>query len=58
MFERISWVSPVVQADGVEGYNIGVTPSADLRQVTVSYDGKVVRGIQTIQISGSLSIPV
>jgi len=58
MFERISWVSPVVQADGVEGYNIGVTPSADLRQVTVSYDGKVVRGIQTIQISGSLVIPV
>jgi hypothetical protein len=58
LFERIGWVSPITQADGVEGYNVQVTPSADMRQVTVSYGGKIVRGIQTIQIAGTLQIPV
>lgn len=58
LFERITWAEPVTQADGTQGYNVQVTPSADMRQVTVSYEGRVVRGIQTIQISGSLAIPV
>jgi hypothetical protein len=57
LFERISWVSPITQADGTDGYNVQVTPSADNRQVTVSYEGKVVRGIQTVQVAASLSIP-
>jgi len=58
LFERVGWVSPITQPDGIQGYNVGVTPSADLRQVTVSYEGQVIRGIQTIQISASLAIPV
>jgi hypothetical protein len=58
LFERISWVSTVTQPDGTQGYNVAVTPSSDMRQVTVSYDGRIVRGIQTIQVSGSLVIPV
>jgi hypothetical protein len=58
LFERNSWVATVTQTDGTQGYAVSVTPSADMRQVTVSYSGRIVRGIQTIQISGSLVIPV
>ena len=58
LFERVEWVAPITQADGTQGYNVQVTPSADKRQVTVSYQGQVVRGIQTIQIAGSMAIPV
>jgi hypothetical protein len=58
LFERAAWVAPVMQPDGLQGYNVQSIPSADMRQVTVSYEGRIVRGIQTIQISGSLSIPV
>jgi hypothetical protein len=58
LFERITWVAPVVQPDGTNGYKVAVIPSADMRQVTVSYEGRIVRGIQTIQVSGSFVIPV
>jgi hypothetical protein len=58
LFERATWVSPITQTDGTPGYNVAVIPSADMRQVTVSYSGRIVRGIQTIQVSGSLVIPV
>jgi hypothetical protein len=58
LFERAAWVAPIMQPDGLQGYNVQSIPSADMRQVTVSYEGRIVRGIQTIQISGSLSIPV
>jgi hypothetical protein len=58
LFERITWVSPVTQPDGTLGYKVAVIPSADMRQVTVSYEGRIVRGIQTIQVSGSFVIPV
>ena len=58
LFERNAWVATIRQPDGTQGYNVAAVPSADMRQVTVSYEGRIVRGIQTIQVSGSLSIPV
>jgi hypothetical protein len=58
LFERNAWVGTITQPDGQQGYGVSAVPSADMRQVTVSYSGRIVRGIQTIQISGSLSIPV
>ncbi len=57
LFERIAWISPVTQADNTQGFNVSVTPSADMRQVTVSYEGRVVRGIQTIQVAARLTVP-
>lgn len=56
--ERESWISPKVQSDGSSGYNVNVVSSPDNRQVTVSYEGTVVRGISTIQVAASLDIPV
>ena len=56
--ERAVWVEPVVQPDGTTGYNVACQPSANFKQVVVSYEGIVVRGIQTIAISANLSIPV
>jgi hypothetical protein len=56
--ERGAWVLPKVQADGTTGYNVGVTSSPDNRQVIVSYEGILVRGIQTILIAASLEIAV
>lgn len=58
LFERINWVAPITQADGNPGYNVQAVSSADQRQVTVSFEGRIVRGIQTIQIASNLSIPV
>jgi fructose-specific component phosphotransferase system IIB-like protein len=55
--ERRSWITPVQQPDGTLGYNVAVTPSADMRQVTISYQGTVVRGISTIQVAANLTIP-
>lgn len=56
--ERNTWLLPVTQPDGSLGYNVTVVPSADMRQVTVGYEGIVVRGISTIKVAGNLSIPV
>jgi len=56
--ERSSWISTVTQPDGSQGYNVTVVPSPDMRQVTVGYQGVVVRGISTIKVAANLSIPV
>lgn len=56
--ERVAWISPVAQADGTTGYAVTVTPSADARQVTIGYQGTVVRGISTVQVAANLTIPV
>ena len=56
--ERSSWVLPVTQPDGSLGYNVTCTPSPDMRQVTVGYEGIVVRGISTVKVAGNLTIPV
>jgi hypothetical protein len=58
LLDRREWISPKVQPDGKQGYNVQVTSSADERQVTVAYEGKVVRGISTIQVAASLEISV
>lgn len=55
--ERQSWIAKKLQADGTLGYNVQVTSSPDNRQVTVAYEGTVVRGISTIQVAASLTIP-
>ena len=56
--ERSSWISPITQGDGSTGYAVVVTSSPDNRQVTVGYQGVVVRGINTVQVAANLSIPV
>lgn len=55
--ERRSWISPVTQPDGSQGYNVTVTPSPDQRQVTIGYQGTVVRGISTVKVAANLTIP-
>jgi len=55
---RSSWVRPVTQADGSLGYNVSVTSSPDNRQITVGYEGIVVRGINTVKVAANLTIPV
>lgn len=56
--ERSNWVSPMPQPDGTSGYFVAVSSSADGRQVTVSYKGQVIRGIQTVLVDAQLVIPV
>lgn len=55
--ERVAWISPVTQPDGSLGYNVTVTASPDQRQVTVGYQGTVVRGISTVKVAANLTIP-
>ena len=52
------WIQKKTQADGSLGFNVAVTSSPDERQVTVSYEGRVVRGISTIQVAANLEISV
>lgn len=56
--ERGSWIRPVNQADGTQGYNVSVTSSPDNRQVIVGYEGIVVRGISTIKVAANLTVPL
>ena len=56
--ERASWISTVTQPDGTQGYAVTVESSPDNRQITVGYQGTVVRGISTIQVAANLTIPV
>lgn len=56
--ERNTWIRTVTQPDGSAGYNVSVTSSNDQRQVTVGYEGIVVRGISTVKVAANLSIPV
>lgn len=58
LIARAGWIRPVTQGDGSTGYNVSVTSSNDGRQVTVGYEGIVIRGIQTIQVAGNLTITV
>lgn len=58
LHERISWIAPVTQPDGSQGYNVSVASSPDQRQITVGYEGQIVRGVQTIQVNGQLTITV
>jgi hypothetical protein len=58
LHERISWLNPLTQPDGSQGFSVAVSSSVDQRQVTVSYQGQIVRGIQTVQINGNLTIAV
>lgn len=58
LIERSAWVAPITQPDGTAGYNVTVSSSADQRQVIVSYEGVVVRGINTVRVSAQLFIPV
>jgi hypothetical protein len=55
---RAAWINPVTQGDGTTGYGVSVTASPDQRQVTVGYQGTVVRGINTVQVSANLTITV
>lgn len=55
--EHSDWIQPVLLPDGVTtGYGVTVTASGDQRQQIVSYQGAVVRGVQTILVSGNLTI--
>lgn len=56
--DRSNWIRPKNQPDGNLGYLVAVTSSTDGRQVTVTYSGVVVRGIQTVLVDASLDIPV
>lgn len=56
--ERSNWLLPKAQPDGTTGYMVAIIPSSDNRQVTISYQGVVVRGIQKILVDGKLEIPV
>jgi hypothetical protein len=58
LLARNAWVDTVVQPDGSQGYNVSVTSSLDNRQITVGYEGVVVRGINTVKVSANLTIPV
>jgi len=55
--ERSDWIQGVDQPDGTQGYNVSVTASADMRQVIVGYQGMIVRGIQTVLVAPTLTIP-
>lgn len=56
--ERSNWIKPLPQPDGTSGYFVAVTASTNGRQITVSYKGEVIRGIQTILVDAQLVIPV
>ncbi len=57
LVERNNWIAPKLQPNGEYGYGVAVESSSDNKQVTVSYSGMVVRGIQTIQVDAQLEIP-
>lgn len=56
--ERSAWITPVVEPSGTLGYNVQVSPTTDMRGVTVRYEGTVVRNVQTVDVDASLTIPV
>jgi hypothetical protein len=56
--ERSNWIAAKMQANGIPGFKVGVASSSDGRNVTVSYEGTVVRGIQTIDIAATIEIAV
>ena len=56
--ERSNWIAAKMQANGIPGFKVGVVSSSDGRNVTVSYEGTVVRGIQTIDVAATIEIAV
>jgi hypothetical protein len=56
--ERREWISPVTQPDGTTGYKVSVTSDQTQRQVTVGYEGVIVRGISTVRVAPSFTISV
>ena len=56
--QRNQWISPITQPDGSLGYGVSVTASPNQRQITVGYQGVVVRGISTVLVAANLTIPV
>jgi hypothetical protein len=56
--ERSAWIADVTQPDGTMGYAVVVTPSPDYRQITIGYQGVVVRGVSTVKVAANLTIPV
>lgn len=56
--ERAGWIRPISQQDGTTGYGVIVSSSPDERQVTIGYQGTIIRGISTIQVAANLTIPV
>lgn len=52
------WVQRVPLSDGTVGYGVTAVPSSDLKTFTVNFHGEVVRGVNVININGSLTIPV
>lgn len=56
--ERATWIKPVTQPDGSEGYNVSVVSSPDNREVIIGYEGVVVRGISKVRVAPTLTIPV
>ncbi len=58
LLERSEWIKPVEQPDGSQGYNVSVVASVDNRQVVIGYEGIVRRGISTVKVAPTLSIPV
>lgn len=49
-------IQPVVLGDGSTGYGVRVDPSDNERQQIISYQGKIVRGVQTILVAPSFTI--
>lgn len=58
LHERRAWILPVPQSNGTQGYNVTVTSSTDQRQITIGYEGNVVRGTSTFKIAPQLVIAV
>ena len=56
--EMGTWILPITLGDGSQGYAVDVTASANERQQIISYQGRVVRGTQTILVAGNLTIAV
>lgn len=48
----------VPQPDGSTGYGVTVIPSSDMRQVTIQYQGQIVRDINVVNVDEQLTIPV
>lgn len=53
-----NWVEPVESPSGDPSFNVSVIASADNRQMIIGYEGEIIRGTQTILVSGNLSIAV
>jgi hypothetical protein len=52
------WVQPkFLMGSSTPDYGVSVTASSDKREMTVSYQGEIVRNTQKIKVNGALTIP-